>query len=125
MDGRALSNGLRKRCPLCAEKDLFTSYFSIRERCPNCGLVFEREHGYWLGAMIIAIAMVIIAFSIVFLGGIALTWPDPPWTGLLIATVAVNLVVSVVLYPWCMTAWMGMHHAFVSTNRDEDPQPRH
>jgi uncharacterized protein (DUF983 family) len=125
VDGRALGNGLRKRCPVCAERDLFESYFSIRRRCPNCGLVFEREDGYWLGAMIVAMALVIIAFSVVFLGGLALTWPDPPWTALLIATVAVNLAVSVVLYPWCMTVWMGIHHAFVTTNRDEDPQPRH
>ncbi len=124
MDASALGKGLRKRCPVCAEKDIFASFFTIREQCPNCGLEFEREEGYWLGAMVVAMALVIITFTAIFLGGIALTWPDPPWTTLLIATVAANLVVPVVLYPWCMTAWMGIHHAFVTSNRDEDPTPR-
>lgn len=125
MDLRALGRGLAKRCPLCGERDLFVSYFTIRERCPRCDLQFAREEGYWLGAMIVAMALVIVAFGVVFLGGLALTWPDPPWTGLLIATVAVNLVVPVVAYPWCMTVWMGLHHAVVTTDRDEGAQPRY
>jgi uncharacterized protein (DUF983 family) len=125
VDGRALTRGVLMRCPVCGQKGIFASFFTIEETCPGCGLVFEREDGYWLGAMIVAMALVIIAFSVVFLGGLALTWPDPPWTGLLIATVVVNLAVSIALYPWCMTVWMGIHHAFVTTNRDEDPQPRH
>lgn len=125
MDGSALSRGLRKRCPVCGEKDIFASFFTIREHCPDCGLEFEREEGYWLGAMVVAMGLVIVAFTVVFLGGIALTWPDPPWTTLLIATIGVNLVVPVALYPWCMTAWMGLHHAFVTSNRDEGSAPRY
>jgi uncharacterized protein (DUF983 family) len=125
MDGKALGNGLRKRCPVCGEKDLFESFLTIKRTCPDCGLVFEREDGYWLGAMIVAMALVIVAFAVVFLGGLALTWPDVPWTGLLIGTIVVNLVVPVALYPWCMTVWMGLHHAFVTSNRDEDAEPRY
>ncbi|MEX1177299.1 MAG: DUF983 domain-containing protein [Nitriliruptor sp.] len=125
MDAGALGKGLRKRCPVCGEKDIFDGFFTISERCPTCGLVFEREDGYWLGAMVVAMALVIVAFTVVFLGGIALTWPDPPWTTLLVATVGVNLIVPIALYPWCMTVWMGLHHAVVTSNRDEGAQPRH
>lgn len=119
MDGRAFVHGLRKRCPVCGERDLFTSYFTIRERCPTCALEFEREDGYWLGAMVVAITLVVVVFAIVFVGGLILTWPDVPWTGLLIATILVNGLVPVVLYPWCMTVWMGLHHAIVTSARDE------
>ena len=125
MDARALANGLHKRCPLCGERDIFASYFTIRERCGSCDLKFAREDGYWLGAMIVAMALVVLAFAAVFLGGLALTWPDPPWTGLLIATVAVNLILPILAYPWCMTVWMGLHHAVVTSDRDEGAQPRY
>lgn len=124
MDARALLNGLRKRCAVCGERDIFASYFTIRERCPSCGLEFEREEGYWLGAMVVAMAVVLVAFATVFLAGLALTWPDPPWTTLLIVTIAVNLVVPIVTYPWSMAAWMGVHHAVVVTERDQGAQPR-
>lgn len=123
MDARALGRGLAKRCPVCGERDIFASYFTIEERCPTCDLEFEREDGYWLGAMIVAMALVIVAFAAVFLGGLALTWPDVPWTGLLVATIIVNGLLPIVAYPWCMTVWMGLHHAFVTTNRDETQRP--
>lgn len=124
MDGTALARGLAKRCPVCGHGDLFASYFTIRESCPGCGLVFEREDGYWLGAMIVAMALVIVVFAVVFGVGIALTWPDVPWTPLLVVTLVVNTAVPILGYPWSMTTWMGLHHAFVPSNRDETERPR-
>jgi uncharacterized protein (DUF983 family) len=124
VDQRALGRGLVKRCPACGTGDIFTSYFRLCDRCPTCGLEFEREDGYWLGAMVVAITVVIALFALVFLGGVLLSWPDVPWTTLLVATLILNAVVPIVLYPWCMTTWMGLHHAFVPTNRHEPDRPR-
>jgi uncharacterized protein (DUF983 family) len=124
VDVGALGRGLVLRCPVCGSGGLFASYFTLRDRCPSCDLEFEREDGYWLGAMIIAIALVMGVFGVVFVGGMLLTWPDVPWTGLLIGTVVLNAVVPVVAYPWCKTAWMGLHHAIVTSNRDERHRPR-
>jgi uncharacterized protein (DUF983 family) len=123
VDTTALTRGLTKRCPVCGARGIFEGYFTIAERCHACGLEFEREDGYWLGAMVVAMAAVLVVFGVTFVGGMLLTWPDVPWTGLLIGTLALNAVVPIVLYPWCMTAWMGLHHAFVPTNRDEPRQP--
>jgi uncharacterized protein (DUF983 family) len=124
VDGRALTRGVLMRCPVCGQKGIFASFFTIEETCPGCGLVFEREDGYWLGAMIVDMALVIVAFFVVFAIGIGLTWPDVPWTPLLIVTLVVNLIVPIVAYPWSMTTWMGLHHAFVTSDRDETERPR-
>jgi uncharacterized protein (DUF983 family) len=121
MDARALGRGMLRRCPACGAGGLFTGFFTLRERCPSCGLEFEREEGYWLGAMVVAMALVIAQFAVVFLGGLVLTWPDVPWTGLLVVTFVLNAVVPVVAYPWCKTVWMGIHHAAVPGNRHERP----
>jgi uncharacterized protein (DUF983 family) len=86
MDARALARGLAMRCPVCGERRLFERFFRIKAQCPGCGLTFEREEGYWLGAMTVAMALVIAVFAVVFVGGMLVTWPDVPWTGLLIAT---------------------------------------
>lgn len=48
---RVLGRGLRLRCPRCGEASLFASGFRMRSRCPACALVFEREAGYWVGAI--------------------------------------------------------------------------
>lgn len=31
----------------------------MNETCPACGIVFEREHGYWTGAMYVAYGLAI------------------------------------------------------------------
>ncbi len=35
---------------------MFESWFKLRERCPGCGMRFEREEGFWLGGYVINFA---------------------------------------------------------------------
>lgn len=48
---------LRLRCPVCLKGRVFTSLFGMNKSCPECGVVFEREHGYYLNSMFIAYAL--------------------------------------------------------------------
>ena len=76
--------------------------------CPTCGHHYERDHGYWIGAMIIATGITLVAFLAVFVGGMAVTWPNVPWTGILIATLIVTALVPVVSYPTARTLWVAL-----------------
>ena len=49
----ALRRALRLRCPRCGDGALFAGPFRMAGRCPACGLVFEREAGYFIGAIYI------------------------------------------------------------------------
>lgn len=40
-----MKRGLARRCPRCGEGDLFAGWHRLRERCPVCGLAFERRTG--------------------------------------------------------------------------------
>jgi uncharacterized protein (DUF983 family) len=42
---------VRLRCPRCGGAPLFRGWFTMHERCPACGLVLEREQGYFVGAI--------------------------------------------------------------------------
>lgn len=48
-----LARGLRNQCPNCGGRTLFTPgrAFALNTACPDCGLRFEREEGFYLGAM--------------------------------------------------------------------------
>lgn len=54
-----LASGLRLRCPRCGAGSLFRKPFSMHENCQNCGLKFEREQGYFVGAIYINYAATI------------------------------------------------------------------
>jgi len=51
--GHMLLRGVRLRCPRCGQGRLFSGFFTMRERCPQCGYVFEQEQGYFIGAIYI------------------------------------------------------------------------
>ncbi len=57
--GSALGSMLRGLCPRCRQGLIFPGSFLLglgrmRDSCPCCGLKFEREQGYFLGAMMIS-----------------------------------------------------------------------
>jgi len=54
--GRILSmlrSGLRLRCPRCGVGPLYAKPFRMHSNCRQCGLQFEREQGYFVGAIYI------------------------------------------------------------------------
>lgn len=82
------------------------------ERCPRCGHKFERGQGFWLGAIMINSAATFGLFLLVFVGGMVVTWPDTPWTALLIATILLNALFPVFSHPFSRTIWVGLEMAF-------------
>jgi uncharacterized protein (DUF983 family) len=76
----ALNAMLHQLCPRCRTGTIFRKsvflFPAMRERCPACDLKFEREEGYFLGAMYIgyALALAMIAVFGVLLWSFA-GWP--------------------------------------------------
>ena len=65
--GQIFVKGLRLRCPRCGEGQMFSSMFKMRSECGICHFRFEREAGYFVGAMYINYgATVFIAFASYF-----------------------------------------------------------
>ena len=102
-----LGRALWRRCPRCGTP-AFESYFGLRENCSGCGLHFEREEGYWVGALIINTAVAFGTFLVLFVGGIVLTWPDVPWTVLGVVTLVAMAIVPLLFYPLSKTIWMAI-----------------
>src|SRR5580700_1095145 len=83
---------LHQLCPRCRSGHMFrTSIFRgfprMHERCPACDLKFEREEGYFLGAMYISYALALI--TIIGLGMIL--WAATAWSLQKITLVAILL----------------------------------
>lgn len=114
-----LTRGLRGRCPNCGARGVRDGLWELHEACPSCHYGFVREDGYWAGAMTVLMAMVIVGFFTVFMIGVLATWPNVPWTALGIVTACVNVLISLVLYSWAKTIWVGLDLAFNPSSGDE------
>lgn len=80
----------------------------MKEDCTGCGLHFEREEGFWVGALIINTAVAFAAFLLVFVGGTVLTWPDVPWRALGVVGIVLMATLPVLFYPQSKTLWSAL-----------------
>ncbi|MGH8914251.1 MAG: DUF983 domain-containing protein, partial [Acidimicrobiia bacterium] len=102
-----LGRALRRRCPRCGA-GAFSSFYNLHEFCPGCGLRFEREQGYWVGALIINTTVTFGFFIVLFVGGMIVFWPDVPWGAIGVVSIGVMGILPLVFYPLSKTIWMAL-----------------
>ena len=111
--GRVLWWGSTRRCPRCGQGHLFRRYFTLVPDCPRCGLHFEREQGYFAGALAVNLIVTGGLFAVVFVALVAATVPHVPVLPLLAVLVPIVIVVPIAYYPFSKTVWMAIDHAFL------------
>jgi uncharacterized protein (DUF983 family) len=102
---RLVGRALLRRCPWCGQDHLFRRWFRIVERCPRCGLGFEREEGAFLGAMALNYGVAGLVFIAVLVGWMLLDRPDIRVGPLVLTSMAVTGAVVLLFYPFSKTLW--------------------
>jgi uncharacterized protein (DUF983 family) len=104
-----LGTVLRLRCPRCGEGQVFKARFQLNDNCPKCDLHFNREPGYFVGALYASYALSLLLAAPV---AVALWWVGVPagWNALAVA-------VWILLWsPWIVrisrVAWLHMDQRF-------------
>lgn len=100
-----LWRGLTRRCAVCGGGGLFEGWFTMRARCPRCGLRFQRLAGHWTGDLGINTIVTFTVMFAVLLGVTLATWPDVDIAALAVATAAVALGVPVAFFRTAKTLW--------------------
>jgi hypothetical protein len=83
------------------------------EDCPNCALHFEREPGYFAGALAINIMVIGLVFAVVFVALLVATVPKVPVIPLLIVLVPIAGFGPILYYPFSKTVWVAVDRAFL------------
>jgi len=101
-DVSAMRGILQQLCPRCRAGKIFRKsvwlFPGMYERCPECGLKFEREDGYFLGAMYIGYGLGVGAIAVLA----ALVWAVLKWP--LTKSVVAGIVLFLPLAP--VLTWM-------------------
>ena len=88
-----LRRGWQRRCPRCGEGPLFRSGIAFNERCPACGLKFQRDHGdTWMFIIITDRIPMLAAIAVMYFGFIMKTWTT---TAIFTAAVAIPLIATI------------------------------
>lgn len=116
-----LKRGLRKRCPRCGAKHLYDTWFRMKQRCPGCGFLFEREPGFFVGAYLINFALTEGLLFVMIMGFVFVLAQNsdasivPPLAGGAVLAV----IGPVIFYPYARTIWSAIDLAMTPLELDE------
>lgn len=108
-----VGRAVRRACPYCGGAGIFSGYWTLREHCPACGVKFDREEGYFLGAYainLIAAEVIAISLAIYLLFGTGLRDLPIGWQTVIAGGLAV--IWPILLFPYARTLWMALDLIF-------------
>ena len=113
---------LRLRCPVCGRASIIQRLFRIRHHCPVCAALFQREEGFFVGALsinVVTTELVVLAvymFSQLALGvRDQLLWP---------ITFAVALLFPIAFYHHSWSLWLSLDHLVETLPQHIERAPR-
>ena len=105
---QVLRRAIALRCPRCGRSPLFASWARMHATCSACGMRFEREQGYFVGAIYVNYALTIA----VSLGGVLVL--DALFTlplGVqLVIGVTSALLIPLVGFRHARSLWLALDH---------------
>jgi uncharacterized protein (DUF983 family) len=101
----ALAYGLALICPVCHRGRMGRSFFQLRERCPVCGVVFERNPGEVTGGMAINMVLssmvgIAAAVYLAFFSTVSPLW-------LVVALTGITLGFGLLFHRHARGLWVG------------------
>ncbi len=109
---------LRLRCPLCWRGAMFATPIRMNQTCPDCGHVFDRGHGYFLGAMMFSYALVVLWLTLLV---VALRVAGLDWTPALVASaLTIPLVGPLVAFPYSRLWWVTIERRMLRRGEEAD-----
>lgn len=96
----------RQRCPRCLDGKVFRDLIAMHEYCPACGHRFEREPGYFLGALYASYFLSIPLLGLLFA---LLYWADVfPWPAeyLVLLAAVPYLALMPAVFRYARVIWM-------------------
>ena len=98
----------RLRCPVCGESRIFQAPFRVRHHCPTCGALFEREEGFFVGAIVINVLTTEIAVLMVYF--VCLLTINYTERLILTTLLPVALIFPVLFYHHSWSIWLCFDH---------------
>ena len=101
------------KCPRCGQGRLFRSFFSMHTHCANCRLKYEREQGYFVGAIYVNYGVTVMIampgyFVLDYLFGLSLASQLAMWLGFCV-------LFPLLFFRHSRSLWLGLDYFFNPT----------
>lgn len=100
--------GLRQRCPICGKGKIFKGFFKTYEQCPVCHFTYEREEGYYTGAIAINLVVTELLVAIIAVPAAASQAVSIPV--LILMGIGMTIFLPLLLYRPTKSLWISLDH---------------
>ena len=116
-----LSRCIRLRCPACGQSALFQAPFRVRHHCSSCRALFQREEGFFVGAIMINVVTTEAAgLAFYFICLLTIGYSD----NLILATILpLALIFPFGFYHHSWSVWLGLDHLLEGLPKYEGEKP--
>ncbi len=121
--GSRLYSIFAMKCPRCHEGDVFETHnpykkmTAIKETCSHCGLRYEKEMGFFYGAMYVSYMLNIALFVTSVVAYFILLDQYISGTLLMIIYVSLTVVLMPVYYRLSRTIWLNFFNSYAPEKR--------
>lgn len=118
---------LKTKCPRCHEGEMFVNsnpyavgnMLTMHTHCSNCGIRYERESGFFFGAMYISYAINIALFVTATVGYYLFLKPLVDWRWYIFGYVALTVLLTPVIFRLSRSVWLSIMTKYDPEKRSE------
>ena len=104
---RTLWRSVKLQCPACGEASIVQRPFNLKHRCTACGVIFKREEGFFVGAIMANVVATEVFVLLTYFACLLLDIND--WAMLTILF-AIGVMFPIAFYHHSWSLWLAMDH---------------
>jgi uncharacterized protein (DUF983 family) len=112
-----LGRCLKLRCPACGGAGVFEKPFNLKARCTACGVIFKREEGFFVGAIMANVVATEVLILLVYFSCLLIT--DLDEQKVLTVLFVFGLTFPLAFYHHSWSLWLGLDHLIEGLPRSE------
>jgi uncharacterized protein (DUF983 family) len=112
-----LTRCLKLRCPVCGRASIVQRPFNLKHKCDACGVIFKREEGFFVGAIMANVVATEVFILLTFF--LCLLFTNLGEQSILTILFAVGVAFPLAFYHHAWSLWLGMDHLIEGLPRDD------
>jgi uncharacterized protein (DUF983 family) len=102
-----LWRSVKLQCPVCGEASIVQRPFNLKHHCTACGVIFKREEGFFVGAIMANVIATEILVLLTYFACLLLEVND---RAMLTILFAIGVAFPIAFYHHSWALWLAMDH---------------
>ena len=108
---------LKLQCPACGLASVFQRPFNLKIRCTGCDVIFKREEGFFVGAIMANVVATEVLILVTYFSCLLFTNLDDQTMLTVLFVFGVTFPLAFYHHSWCL--WLGLDHLIEGLPRSE------